>query len=1682
MPGNTDSTTTFKADISQLKKAMQEAGRQVRLANSEFKAASAGMEDWSNNAKGLEAKLKQLNSTYTAQKRQMALLDDELEKTTKEYGENSAAADRVRIKINNQKAAMASTEKQLDKYEKELDDCKNGTGRFADELDDVNASSKTASDGFTVMKGALANLVADGFRLAIQAAKDLARETFNAGANFESAMSQVEAVSGASGDEMEALTAKAKEMGESTKFSASESAEAFNYMAMAGWKTEDMINGIAGIMNLAAASGEDLATTSDIVTDALTAMGYSAGDAGQLADVMAAASSNANTNVKMMGETFQYAAPLVGALGYNMEDTAVAIGLMANAGIKGQKAGTSLRAIFTRLSAPPKAAAEAMEALGISLTDTNGKMKPFSKVMQDLRKKFASLDETQQTQYASSLAGQEAMSGLLAIVNASPKDFDKLTKAVKDSAGASQDMADTMNDNVNGQITLLKSKVEGIMIKIFEKLAPTIRKAIDQVSAALDKVNWDDVANKIKNFGTQIFNAFKWVLQNGNTIKSIFAGIIAAFAISKLTGIVQGIISVIGTIRTLTTATEGATAAQTLFNAAQMATPWGLIAGLIGGVVAGLAVYAASTKDAKSETQKNREEVDKLYKSYKEMDKARNDSNKSINNEYDHLEKLKKEYNGYVDDQGKIKKKYEDRANFILNQLADAMGVERSEIEKTIGKNGKLGKSIDNLMLKKKAQAKLDANKSAYDEAINKQTEAQNKYIKAQKDADLIDQQIIDTKKKLKKAEENAANSYVQTNIGKQATAETKKYGEEITRLKASLKYLSNEQKSQAQTVEKAAKSYAGFSATVKNWEALSEASTSGNAKKIQQALTNIDNNLITSTTGNKEALSAQVKTAETKYKELQDAVKKGYAGVTQADVEAAKKLVNSSKAELSKWFTNNSEIAKKAQKAGLNIPKGIASGIKSGKIDVDTATKNIQSAIDFSKSDAVKKAKDLGVNIPKSLSTAIMSGETSVKDASKKVDAAVKFTTMAKNASGSAKKTVNAIVKQLLAGEISAEDAGKKLKEAGLEGMSGGEKEAKDSGTAKRDSFVKGVESDPEGVKAAGKNLPKNAKKGADTKDETTNSETSGNNFLQGFLRGLQNNKILNAIFGAGKNAAKKGKDGLKKGGKEGSPWKTTLQSGAWFSEGFINGINSLSGEIFKTAYRVGAGAVTSLQDAQEEHSPSKLTYKSGVNFTKGYINGISSMQKNLVKTVKGLVKTVTKELLNLNNFNFSEVANKASSAFSDTISKKISYMTDKIAYQNEQKLAKFDSTISSLEKKRDKKVASLEKARDNKLEALQDKKNKAKSKKAKNNIQKQINDTKKSYNKQINSVKNSYGKLIKEQNKFKNAYQKASSEMLEEFNSALSEYQSKAQALIDDTINGITDTYQARYDELINKQDTLISKLKSAGDLFEISGAGVITVNDIKEQTKQIKDYAEKLKTIKAKVSSELFDQIASYDMKEGQAFIEQLLGMSDAELKAYNEAYSEKMSLAESLSKDIYKQDFDKVASDYKNAINKAMAGLPKQLEELGNQVMKGFVNGLTQNTDYMSKSIKTLVKGMVATFKKELKIKSPSRVMMGIGEYTGEGFADGLKNTIGEIKQTVSSIVDTATQSLEGVKSPLSNVKANVSPNNGIGATGGNVVNNYNLVQNNNSPKALTALETYRARRQQIAMVKAATETV
>ena len=382
-------------------------------------------------------------------------------------------------------------QREIVETEKALEELETQAGRSAVALQKIGETGEKLKSVGSSIEGAGKKLMP-----VTAAVGGLGAAAVKVAADFDSGMSKVAAVSGAAGEDLDKLREKAREMGAKTKFSASEAASAMEYMAMAGWKTGDMLDGIEGIMNLAAASGEDLATTSDIVTDALTAMGLSASDSGHFADILAAASSNANTNVSMMGETFKYCAPVAGALGFSAEDTAEAIGLMANAGIKSSQAGTAMRSMLTNLTGDVTFAGDAFGELTVQTTNTDGSMRSLGDILKDCRGAFSQMSESEQAANAEALVGKNAMSGFLAVMNAAPGDIEKLNGAITNCDGTAEKMAATMQDNLAGQITILKSQLEELAISIGEMLMPYIRQIVGWVQGLVDWLNGLDEGTK----------------------------------------------------------------------------------------------------------------------------------------------------------------------------------------------------------------------------------------------------------------------------------------------------------------------------------------------------------------------------------------------------------------------------------------------------------------------------------------------------------------------------------------------------------------------------------------------------------------------------------------------------------------------------------------------------------------------------------------------------------------------------------------------------------------------------------------------------------------------------------------------------------------------------------------------------------------------------------------------------------------------------------------------------------------------------------------------------------------------------------------------------------------------------------------------------------------------------------
>ena len=741
MSATTTAQKQLQDQLQKQKNTLDQARQAYAKYAAELEAQKVKHQALTKEYKDAVKELEQIRKTsgetsdaYKNQAEKVEKLKQELADSNVKQAEAKSTLKEYKTAMNQAEQAVKETEAQLEKLDQGMEETEDSTERAG------NSAQRAANGGFTVLKGVIANLATQVVTKCIDSLKNLAKQVVTTGVEFDSAMSKVAAISGASSEELAKLTEKAQEMGRTTKFTASESAEAFNYMAMAGWKTEEMLDGLEGILNLAAASGADLAQTSDIVTDALTGLGYEAKDAGRLADVMAAAAANANTNVELMGSTFQYVTPVAGALGFSMEDVAVAIGTMANAGIKGERAGTALRSMMTRLASPPKMAEKSIAQLGITVTDSTGKMLPLIDILTQLRTKFNGLSEAEQAHHAKAIAGQEAMAGLLAIVNSAPDDFEQLIQSVNNSAGAADRMAKTMLNNVGGKFTLLKSQLEGIRLEIWSKLEPTIKKCIDSISKTLNGINWTQAGRKIASAFEGVVKVFEWLINHWQTVVTGISAIIAAFVAAKIATFTTAII---GAVSAISTAVAGATSLSAAFaalNTVMGMNPIGLVVGALAALAVGIAAVISKTNEASEETQEfndkiaaNTDAVNANKESWEQLQATRQENLSKGMSEMSYYEDLINELDKIVDENGKVKSGYEDRAAFITSTLADALGLEISLHDGVIEKYGEIRNAIDQTIEKKKAEIILNSQEASYTQAIQDRANALNLLAESQR-------------------------------------------------------------------------------------------------------------------------------------------------------------------------------------------------------------------------------------------------------------------------------------------------------------------------------------------------------------------------------------------------------------------------------------------------------------------------------------------------------------------------------------------------------------------------------------------------------------------------------------------------------------------------------------------------------------------------------------------------------------------------------------------------------------------------------------------------------------------------------------------------------------------------------------------------------------------------------------
>lgn len=1443
----------------------------------------------------------------------------------------------------------------------------------------------------------------------------------NAGKSFEAGMGEVQAISGASRKDLEALTNKAKEMGATTKFSATQASEGLKYMAMAGWNSQQMIDGLPGVMNLAAASGEDLGTVSDIVTDALTAMGLKASDSAHFADVLATAASSSNTNVAMMGETFKYAAPLAGTLGYNIEDLSQAIGLMANAGIKGSQSGTSLRSILTRLASPPSDAAKAMEKYGISIKNSDGSMKSLMEVMENMRDSLQGLPEDEKAAAASALGGQEAMSGLLAIINASESDFDNLSKAIDNASGAAQNQADIMNDNLQGALYELGSAAESAGIELYDNIKNPAKKA---VRAAATEIR--SLSTTIKDNGIEAIipeETITTVKNLGTTAKAVGAGGLkvlggaAQFAgeniqtvlpvATSLLTVVKGY-TVVKTISTAFAETQvamaGASTGMTilgtvvkLFTGEALAatTATGLLSGAIGvlanpialAVVAGGALTAGMVAYTLTQ-KKSTTEADKFAQSCKKLKKEQDEVASSIRS----MHKDNAKNVNDVKTQGV-------QADNLLSKLKSLIGVQ----EKDAGTKQQIKSTVQQL---NDILPDLNLQYDEQKDKLNQSTAAIKRNIQALKEQAMA--------KAYQSGMESAAEKVAEAEVANQNAIE--KYTEALEKKNAAQEKFDKLEKEKGlgsgnKELAKAAEDLMKYEKSLQTTEKALDKSEK-NLNAANKELTTYSDKFTTQTNYSdflsnldKLAKDAGIKAKKIPETVLENIKAGNYKAPTTGD--GLKRLINLD------------GLIQQAQEAGMEIPQYLLQGISDGSINFQSAINQMNTLLDFSS--AAEKAGISGKEIPEELAQSIMQGKISVDEAinqllsgseekmakikknaedigngkikgintsaytsslntvSRKAKSTAKDTNKSKkeieknsklkatNNSAAAKSTYKSVTDEGKKAVSTAKKTGKELGKSGATSVASTTSQWKSAGSKNAKSYISGVASQKGAAQKAGKTLSTSAKTGASS--GKAGFVSAGRNMAAGIASGIHSGTPF--VTAAARSAVRAAVAAAKAAAKIKSPSRVMKNEvGKYLPLGMAAGIKDNTDSVVNASRAMCASALTASADELDIHSPSrKFKNIIGKNILKGIAKGVRESKSELVGEMESVVNEALNAAQNASkNGNYSEIGSNLLSGLSTSLS------TSK---------SRSSETIQEII---DQQQESLSNANQKKEEALQNKIDKLGSKKANKK-------RKAALKKRLKQMK---AADKKQESQLKTAGEKAAAA----YNDAFEKEASRITKIAEKKIQELSETYQTKYNDIKNRMDTLTEKQQSWGNVY-----------DLKQNIADIKRYQENLKALEGRIPESMMNKILGMNMDEAIAYMDWFRGMTATEQKAYLNDWNAIYSSSETFSKNFFTDDFAKIQKEYESELKKATDNLYTEMNQIGTNIAKGLTAGMNSESRNLSKAMKKICNNLINTAKKELKIKSPSRVFKRIGVYNIQGAEKGHEAEAPRLYRQVENVSET-----------------------------------------------------------------------
>lgn len=1065
--------------------------------------------------------IQEMTSSGSGNARELANLKEKQESYKQQLSETTRNLD---------KAKLTQTEygEKVNATKKEIDDLTNSQK-------DNSAALEEANQNISAFDVALGELTVRAIEKTIDACKNLVSSIYETGTSFEDTTNGLAAILQQSSDsqEIQDLSSYFQELAENSKYSADEITSNAQVLANAGYNADQIKTSISTIDNLAIGTGEDFSTMANVVTDGLHAFGLSAEDASYFANVLAKTAISSNTNVSQLGEAFQYAGSIAGAYGYKIEDVGVALGAMASSGIKATIAGTSFRQIVTRMAAPVAESQEAMDALGLSFYDTNGKARPLMDVLNELRSKLRGLSDEEKATYEKQLAGQRGLTGLSAIINMSEEDWSALTAEVKNYNGTVDQMANTRLDSVSGDVDEMKNAWKNFSSEMFEEVEPSLRNLI-QTATELEKKPFfkKELLSQAKSF-SKILDGISKVLENvdSDTIKTTKNILKIATTLGVVTKASNSALPKIGKVGTtiigigesikksnagvITSIDDTASAGKTLsgfVSSLASGANVGKISLVAGAVAAvGTAIYEAG-QEAKEEKehfydvryglnsmqQSAIDATNSMNDAFNEVQEAADENDAAIEAEYGQYDDLIAEYDSLIDSNGNVKEGYEERADVILTTLANAVGVEKQQLQDEITAQGDLQSAIQGTIDKMKAEAYLEAHTEEYTEAIKNQKSNTEELAKTY--GDLSDAVSVASQKYSDLNDAQTALEDYEAKFGTSSySAEWRELSRAVT--DAQTAYDTAQQKADDLSAyyESLSQNAAKYNQTISNYENLQEAMVEGNHDKIVAAIDDISSTVLTAGTTTVGHLQSQYRDAQ---QALDDALQAQKDGVSWASDDVIAQL------------TATRDEAKAQYEGAIGDVTPLMQQME------DSARQHTTNTTDMYRymlNEALSKHREAVSNY-----TQLMEES---KDAS------------------------NGITQDQIDNAKSAVDQTAYMVSQCRDNVQQAEKDAATSGGNYTSNYGNAMMKKIPFAVSVSRDLSSKSK--AQLKIDTV---PSGQFFGQGFIDGI-NSKLQLAISTA-RGFASKALDAFRNTGGEGSPWKTTIQSGQWFDEGFANGI----------------------------------------------------------------------------------------------------------------------------------------------------------------------------------------------------------------------------------------------------------------------------------------------------------------------------------------------------------------------------------------------------------------------------------------------------------------------------------------------------------------------------------------------